>query len=108
MANQSQALNELLARLRSTVEVLAKLQILKSSGGSLDIQVGNYPDAVISITVSDERKPSFCISYPELRIKRNGDRRVSTVTSDKVLFEGVVWVVKELAINGVVRPEFPD
>jgi hypothetical protein len=74
----------------------------------LTIQVGTEADSVIGIKIRDEHRPSFSASYPKLSIKRNGERHVSTVTCDDILADGILWVVRELARHGVVKPEFSD
>jgi len=108
MARHSQVLKELLATLRSSVDGSVSLQVLSSRGDGLTIQVGDQPEAVLGVEVSNEQRPSFRISYPKLTIKRNGDRHTSNAQSDGVLAEGVAWVVGELARNGVVKPEFSN
>jgi len=108
MAQHSQALEELLASLRSSVGGSVSLHVLVSQPKGLTIQVGEQPDAVIGVEVSNEQRPSFRICYPKLTIKRNGERHTSTVQSDGVLAQGVAWVIGELARYGVVKPEFSD
>jgi hypothetical protein len=104
----SAVLDALLLRLRSSVGPTVGLHVLEHQSDRLTIQVGDQTDSVIGITISDAHRPSFCASYPELSIKRNGERHVSTITSDGILTEGVLWVVGELARYGVVKPEYLD
>lgn len=104
----SAALDALLLRLRSSVDGSVALQILERRTDRLTIQVGDQTDSVIGIEVRDEQRPSFCASYPKLSLKRNGERHVFTAISDGILADGVLWVVGELARNGVVKPEFSD
>ena len=108
MTQRTKMLNELLARLRSSVGASVNLQVLPGRAGALIIQVGDEPEAVLGVEVTDEQRPSFCISYPKLATKRNGDQHTSTVQTDGVLSEGVIWVVGQLAQHGVVKPEFSD
>jgi len=104
----SATLDALLMRLRSSVGASVGLHVLEQQDDRLTIQVGDQNDSVIGIEIRDEQRPSFCVSYPELSIKRNGERRVSTATSDGILADGIIWVVAELARHGVVKPEFAD
>jgi hypothetical protein len=108
MAHHTQVLDDLLARLRSSVGGSASLQVLPRQSDSLTIQVGDRPEAVVDVQVNDKQRRSFCICYPTLMVKRNGDRHTFVVRSDGVLAEGVAWVVAELARLGVVKPEFSD
>jgi hypothetical protein len=108
MAQHTQVLDDLLTSLRSSVGGSVSLHVVASQAGGLTIQVGDQPEAVIGVEMSNEQRPSFRICYPKLTIKRNGDRHTATVQSDGVLAEGVAWVVGQLARHGVVKPEFSD
>jgi hypothetical protein len=108
MAHDTHAISDLLERLRTTVGTSARLHVINHADGSLTIQVGDDAETAIGVSVRDERRPSYCVSYPKLSIKRNGDRHISTVTSDGVLAGGVTWIIEQLAQHGVVRPEFID
>jgi hypothetical protein len=101
-------LDDLLLRLRSSVGSSVGLHILERQTDRLTVQIGDQPDSVIGIEIRDEQRPSFCASYPKLTVKRNGERHVSTATSDGILADGILWVVGELARHGVVKPEFSD
>jgi hypothetical protein len=81
---------------------------LEHQADQLTIQIGERPDSVVGIKIRDEQRLSFSASYPQLTIKRNGERYVSTAISEEILAEGVLWVVGELARHGVVNPEFAD
>lgn len=108
MAQHTEILDELLARLRSSVAASASLRVLPSQADGLTIQVGEEPEAVLGVEVSDQQRPSFRIRYPKLTIKRNREQHTSTVQADGVLADGVAWVVGQLARHGVVKPEFSD
>jgi hypothetical protein len=106
MVPHAKILDNLMTRLCSSLGSTVDLRVLADSGDSLTIQVGDRTDAIVNVEVRDEQRPSFCVSYPKLNIKRNGDRHVSTATSDGVLADGVAWIVEELARHGMVTPEF--
>jgi len=96
----------LLTSLRSSVGDSGSLHVLATQAGGLTIQVGDQPEAVLGVEMSNEQRPSFRICYTKLTIKRNGDRHTSTVQADGVLVEEVAWIVGQLALHGVVKHEF--
>ncbi len=100
------ALTELLLHLRSTTGIQLHVQP-SPAADQLVLQVGDQPDAVVGITLRDER-PSYRVSYPKLIIKRSGDQLVDCVQADDVLIGGVIWIVKQLAKHGMVVPESVD
>ena len=51
-------------------------------------------------------RPSFDVSYPALKIKRDGRTDVAVVRPEGVLYQGLEWIVRQLARHGVVRLEF--
>jgi hypothetical protein len=102
------ALDALLLRLRSSFGASVSIHVLEHQTDRLTIQIGENADSLVGIEIRDEQRPAFRVSYPQLTIKRNGERRVSSTISDGILADGVLWVVGELARHGVVKPEFSD
>ncbi|MDB4970089.1 MAG: hypothetical protein JWN44_5778 [Myxococcales bacterium] len=104
MRDDDQILEDVLTRLRSAFGV--SVQILEKRVGGLALQVGATDGAVISIRVKDPSRPNFAVSYPTLRVRKDGSRYVHDVDVDGVLLEGIEWIVGQLAQRGVVPPEF--
>ena len=82
------------------------MQVLENDEGILTIQIGPKNSGVIRVRVNDAVRPSFVVSYPALKIKRNGRGHIEAVEADGVLYEGIKWIVGQVAQHGVVRPEF--
>ena len=106
MTDHAQILAGLIAHLRLSIDASTPLHVLERREDCVTIQVGPEADAVVGVQVSDPKRPSFRISYPELHVKRNGDRHVSTTNSNGVLQQGVEWIVGQVAQHGAVRPEY--
>ena len=104
MTDDDQVLEDVLAELRSLFG--ASVQVLENDESILTLQIGPKTSGVIRLRVKDAARPSFAVSYPALKVKRNGRRQVEPVEADGVLFEGIRWIVGQIAQHGVVRPEF--
>ncbi len=95
------------AELKATVERLrangCPITGLESDGGRAIISIG--PGSV-AFGLLDPDRPTFTVTYPLLREKRNGRPTVVDVTADGVLFEGLEWIVKQVGSHGTVVPEF--
>lgn len=108
MASTIEIFDDLLARLRSKVAGAVQLRIVTQDSDHLAVQVGDSPDAVVGIRIKDPTRPLFAMSYPTLTVKKDGSRRVALEEFDGAVHGGVEWVVEQLAIHGVVMPEFVD
>ena len=108
MASNAQIFDELLARLRSRVPASVGLVVVKKESDHLAIQVGGNLDAVVGIRIKDPIRPFFAMSYPKLSVRKDGSTRVSLEEIERAVFDGVEWVVEQLATHGVVKPEFVD
>jgi hypothetical protein len=104
MTREGQILDDVLARLRSMFG--KSVLVLQRDEGSATIQVAGDEAAVVGIRVLDPVPPSFAVSYPALKIKRHGRTHVRESGGEGVVFEGIAWIVNQLAQHGVVRPEF--
>jgi hypothetical protein len=104
MNDDDQILEEVLARLRSSFG--RSVQLIKKDSAGLTLQIGSVETAVVHLVVDDPSRPSFTVSYPVLRVKKDGSRRVLEVRADTVLIAGIEWIVGQLAQHGVVPPEF--
>jgi hypothetical protein len=80
------------------------LTVLRSAP-DLALQIGDDENAVMAIALRDPARPSFDVSYPAVRRKRSGDRRVDTVHSSGVLVPAIVWIARQLLEHGSVHPE---
>jgi hypothetical protein len=80
--------------------------------GFVALQIGDDEDAVLGVEVSDPARPAFAVSYPAVKagMKPGANRRgqVETVHREGVLFDGVLWIARQLAAHGAVRPEYPS
>jgi hypothetical protein len=108
MASKAQIFDELLTRLRSRIPTSVRLVVVKKESDHLAIQVGDSFDSVVGIRIKDPIRPFFAMSYPKLTVKKDGSRRVGLEEIDRAVFDGVERVVEQLAIHGVVKPEFVD
>jgi hypothetical protein len=104
MATHAQVVDGVRARLRASFGAL--IHVLPSDEDSLNLRIGSSGAALVSLLVTDPDRPSFAVSYPALKVKRNGRRHVQRVHANGVLIEGIEWIVQQLAEHGVVRPEF--
>jgi hypothetical protein len=76
--------------------------------GFVALQIGDDEDAVLGVEVSDPARPAFAVSYPAVKAGANRRGQVETVHREGVLFEGVLWIARQLAAHGAVRPEYPS
>ncbi len=97
-------LGDVVARVRSSFG--ASLRVLHEGHGRVSLQVGEAEGAIVGLRVEDIARPSFAVTYPELKIGGDGARYVDDVSGDGVLFEGVEWIVAQLVQHGVVIPEY--
>ena len=70
------------------------------------MRIGSTDGAVVDLKINDAERPSFEVCYPALKFKRNGRPHVEEVRAGNVLVAGVQWIVEQLALHSVVRPEF--
>ncbi|MCX6953001.1 MAG: hypothetical protein NTV51_12670 [Verrucomicrobia bacterium] len=105
MASNAEILDDLLARLRLGRGSSVALRVVKKESDHLAIQVGANAESVVGVRVKDSLRPSFHLSFPELTAKKDGSERVAVTDFDGALFDGVAWVVGQLAEHGVVMPE---
>jgi len=106
MSPHSQLLDDMLAAMRQSLGSSVALHVLEQREDRLTLQVGNEADAVVGVQVADPGKPSFRLSYPELKVKRNGERRVAITCFEGAMQGGVEWAIRQVAAHGAVRPEF--
>src|SRR5689334_22322628 len=106
MSPHAQLLDELLAALRQSLGSSVALHVLEQRQDSLTLRVGSEGDAVVGIQVADPGRPSFRLSYPELKVKRNGERRVTITCLQGAVQQGVEAVINQVAAHGAVWPEF--
>jgi hypothetical protein len=106
MNQSAQLLDSLLAALRQSLGSSVALHVLEQREDRLTLQVGNQADAVVGVQVADPVKPSFRLSYPELKVKRNGERRITISCFEGAVQQGVESVVRQLAAHGAVWPQF--
>jgi hypothetical protein len=106
MSPHSQPLDELLVTLRQSMGSSVALHVLEQREDCLTLRVGREADAVVGVQVTDPGKPSFRLSYPELTVKRNGERRVTVTCFEGAAQQGVEWVIRQVADHGAVWPEF--
>lgn len=104
MNDEEQILEDLVGHLRSSFG--DSVRILEKGAGRITLQIGSSENAIVGLRVKDPARPSYAVSYPALSIRRDGSRHVQDVSADGVLFEGVRWIVGQLAQHGVVLPEF--
>jgi len=104
MNARDQVLDDLVAQLRSSCR--ASVQVLLRQDDRLSLRIGSADSAVIDVRIKDAERPSFEVCYPALNIERNGRHHVKEVRAESVLVAGVQWIVGQLALHGVVRPEF--
>jgi hypothetical protein len=104
MKEEEQILEDLVERLRSSFG--DSVRILEKGASRVTLQIGSAADAIVGLRIKDPSRPSFAVSYPALAIKKDGSRHVRDVGADGVVFEGVKWIVGQLAQHGVVLPEF--
>ena len=102
MENQQAVIQALLQRLRASYG--SRFSVLEESPDRFSVRLGTAEEAVVGVFVSDPERPSFRVSYAELRIRRNGRRQIVDVTRDNVLEQGVAWIVKKVAKHGYVPP----
>jgi hypothetical protein len=105
MEEHSRILTELASRIRSSLGTRPR-QELDEQRNHLTIQFGGEANAILGVEVDDAIRPSFRVSFPELKVKRNGDRHIKIKTQNGVLVEGVEWITLQLAKHGQVQPEF--
>jgi hypothetical protein len=106
MKPNAQLLDDLLAVMRQSLGSSVALHVLEQREDRLTLQVGTEADAVVGVQVADPGRPSFRLSYPELKVKRNGERRVTISCSEGAVKQGVEWVIRQVAAHGAVWPEF--
>src|SRR5262245_60816282 len=106
MSPHAQLLDDLLAAMRLSLGSSVAFHVLEQQDDRLTLQVGSEAEAVVGVQVADPGKPSFRLSYPELKVKRNGERRVTISCSQGAVQQGVEWVVRQVAEHGAVQPEF--
>lgn len=106
MSPHAQLLDDLVAAMRQSLGTSVGLHVLEQREDRLTLQVGSEPDAVVGVQVADPAKPSFRLSYPELKVKRNGERRVTITCFEGAVQGGVEWVIRQLATHRAVWPEF--
>jgi hypothetical protein len=105
MNSNAQVLDDLLAALRQSLGSSVALHVLEWGEDRLTLQIGTDADAVVGVQVADPGRPSFRLSYPELKVKRNGERRLTTSCFEGAVQQGVEWVICQVAAHGAVRPE---
>jgi hypothetical protein len=108
MSENMDILETLVVRLRSSMQKSGALQVIEKKNDSIVLQVGANSEAIIGLRVSDPNRPSFHVSYPQMKIKKSGDRHIKETDSSNVLVGGVEWIINQLAEHGVVMPEFID
>jgi hypothetical protein len=101
--NDECILRELSERLRAQG---LNVHVVGQGVGHVSLRIGAKDGAVMGLRVQDPSRPAFIVSYPKLVVARNGEHHVQDVTAENVLVEGVEWVARALATDGVVRPEF--
>jgi hypothetical protein len=106
MNQSAQLLESLLAAMQQSLGSSVALHVLEQREDSLTLQVGTRSDAVVGVQISDPEKPLFRLSYPELKVKRNGERRVTVTCFEGAGQGGVEWVIRQVAAHGAVWPEF--
>jgi hypothetical protein len=102
--DEDQILEDLVTQLRSSLG--DSVRILENGSGRVTLQIGSAEGAILGLRIKDPSRPSFAVSYPALAIKKDGPRHVRDVGADGVVFEGVKWIVDQLAQHGVVLPEY--
>jgi hypothetical protein len=108
MASDAKIFDDLIARLRMKVAGSVVLLIIKRESDHLAIQVGDDADAIVGIRIKDPARPLFAMSYPKLTVKKDGSRHITLTEFEGAVFEGVEWVIGQLAEHGVIMPEFVD
>ena len=106
MGRHAKLLDDLLVAMRQSLGSSVVLHVLEQQEDCLTLQVGSEVDAVVGVQIADPGKPSFRLSYPELKVKRNGERRITISCFEGALQQGVEWVIRQVAAHGAVSPEF--
>lgn len=104
MADKNRLIDEVLRRIHSGTP--GQLDVIAKDEGLLMLRIGSFKNAVVGIRVSDPERPSFVVTYPALKVAKDGSREVTDVTAHGVLIDGVAWIVGQLMEHGVVEPEF--
>ncbi len=105
MNEQLDVLEAFVAGLRSRVKSIP-FQIMVKESDRIVLQVGSNTEAVMVLNVCDPDKPSFNVSYPKLKIKKDGEQRTQEVESKDCLDAGAEWIFEQLAKYGAVVPEY--
>jgi hypothetical protein len=108
MSENMDSLEALIVQLRSSMQKSVFLQVIEKKNDSIVLQVGANSEAIIGLRIHDPNRPSFHVSHPQMKIKKNGDRHIRETDSSNVLGAGIEWIVNQLAEHGVVMPEFID
>ncbi len=106
MTPESQELAGLLAGLEHRYG--DQLEVLRSTPEGFTVRFGDGDHGIVGVAVDDPGRPSFRVSYSELRIRRNRDRVICEVHSGGVLAAGVEWLMKKVARHGYLPPEIQD
>ena len=75
------------------------------SDDRLTINVRRWPDAQLTVTVTDPVVPYFAASYPALTRTAKGRTRRHDDLAPRVLDAGIEWMVGKLVKYGVVPDE---
>jgi hypothetical protein len=106
MSQSDQLLDDLLTAIRQSFGSSVALHVVEKRDDCLTLRVGNEADSVVGVQVADPEIPSFRLPYPELKVKRNGERRITISYFEGAVHQGVESVIRQLAAHGAVWPEF--
>jgi hypothetical protein len=101
---QQTALSALVADLRGRFG--SKITVVSRTDDAVFFQFGAKEESVLGVRLTDAAVPRFGVSYPTLRVRRDGGKVVSVQDADDVFLDGVLWIAKKMARHGFVPPEF--
>jgi len=94
----------ILKQIESSIGSASHMEIQNLTSNGFSVQVGSSPKAVVTVSVSDPKIPSFAATFPSLVSRRTGEM-LEECTSDGLLALGVVWVIRKVFRYGFVPPE---
>ena len=97
-------LAEVLAEIRAVCGYAVRGEI---QGDTLVLVFSNS-EATVGVTVDDDSLPSFSVTYPGFDHDAISWRELKELSGRAVLLAGVLWIVRAVARDGAVLPEFPN
>lgn len=95
-------------------EVLAEIRAVCGDSVCGEIQgdtlvlVFSDSEATVGVTVDDASLPSFSVTYPGFDHDAISWREMKERSGRAVRLAGLLWIVRAVARDGAVLPEFPN